>query len=410
MDYKKGDRVRHPKKEDWGVGEVRADSTGGFVTVVFENAGEKKISLEYVQFYKVFGKDAVCPVLDEILSEGSGKYRIGKIPNIRVQHNERTWKIIEEKLASLGSASYEQLVIWCKSHDHSAGGRGFVDYCIENGWLVLSKANSTLNPEESATSVYSHSRRPAATKQNEQADEEISAFSNPRAHANDELLNTYIHNFFGYGSLSSPLWFVGMEEGVGNESLDDRLHAWEKLGKSATVDIREFHRLINESRWFTGNAQIQKTWKGPILAALAYFGMPSGREEVRRYQTRKLATDDLALLELMPLPHKSLSSWSYGNIFSTKSAYRESVAPQRIAWFKKQIEERSPKAVVMYGTTPPYPEYWSSIAGKPFQTKDSWEYRKTEKTIYVICQHPVAYGVTDSYFFSIGDFLKDSIL
>lgn len=411
MQYKKGERIRHPKREDWGIGEVCADSVGGFVTVFFENAGEKKISLEHVHFYKVSGKDAISPVLDEIISEETGKYQIGKIPNIRVQHNERTWKIIEEKLATVASATYEQLVIWCKGHNHPAGGRGFVNYCIDNGWLVLSKTNSTLNSKESAPSAYSHSRQTAATEQNEEDHEgESCAFNNPIVHTNDGLLNAYIHNFFGYGSLSSPLWFVGMEEGVGKESLDDRLHAWETLGKSPTVDIREFHRLINESRWFTENAQIQKTWKGPILAALAYFGMPSGREEVRRYQTRKLATDDLALLELMPLPHKSLSSWNHGNIFPTKSVYRESVAPQRIAWFKKQIEERRPKAVVMYGTTPPYPDYWSSIAGEPFQTKDGWEYRKTEKTIFIMCRHPVAHGVTDSYFFSIGNFLKDSQL
>jgi len=270
-----------------------------------------------------------------------------------------------------------------------------------------------LNPllkelESVAETAFSHSGRPVNTLRHEEVHEDNSALRKPEIHANDELLNAYICNFYGYGSLSSPLWFVGMEEGVGTESLEDRLHAWEKLGKSATVDIREFHRLIKEPRWFSGNPQIQKTWKGPILAALAYFDMPNGREEVRRYQARKLATDDLALLELMPLPHKSISSWSHGNIFPTKSVYRESVAPERIAWFRRQVGERSPKAVVMYGTTPPYPDYWSSIAGTHFQTKDGWEYSKTEKTIYIICQHPVAYGVTDSYFHSIGNFLRDS--
>jgi hypothetical protein len=82
MEYKKGERVRHPRKEDWGVGEVHADSAGGFVRVVFANAGEKKISLEHVHLDKVSGEDSINPILNEIISEGTGKYRIGKVPNI----------------------------------------------------------------------------------------------------------------------------------------------------------------------------------------------------------------------------------------------------------------------------------------------------------------------------------------
>lgn len=41
MQYKKGDRVRHPKKPDWGIGQVLADSTGGTVQIFFTHAGEK---------------------------------------------------------------------------------------------------------------------------------------------------------------------------------------------------------------------------------------------------------------------------------------------------------------------------------------------------------------------------------
>ena len=35
MQYKKGDRVKHPKKPDWGIGQVLADSTGGTVRIFF---------------------------------------------------------------------------------------------------------------------------------------------------------------------------------------------------------------------------------------------------------------------------------------------------------------------------------------------------------------------------------------
>mgnify|MGYP003788994971 CR=1 FL=1 len=58
MQYKKGDRVRHPKKPDWGIGQVLADSIDGTVRIFFANAGEKTISLDFVQPEKVSGDAA----------------------------------------------------------------------------------------------------------------------------------------------------------------------------------------------------------------------------------------------------------------------------------------------------------------------------------------------------------------
>jgi hypothetical protein len=46
MEYKKGERVKHPKKSDWGIGQVLADSAGGAVKVFFTHAGEKAIALD----------------------------------------------------------------------------------------------------------------------------------------------------------------------------------------------------------------------------------------------------------------------------------------------------------------------------------------------------------------------------
>lgn len=66
MEYRKGDRVRHPTKDDWGVGEVLADCNGETVKIFFVGAGEKTISLRYVQPIKVSGDEARHPVLDNL--------------------------------------------------------------------------------------------------------------------------------------------------------------------------------------------------------------------------------------------------------------------------------------------------------------------------------------------------------
>ena len=37
--YKKGQLVKHPKKDDWGIGVVLKDCNGGTVDILFENEG-----------------------------------------------------------------------------------------------------------------------------------------------------------------------------------------------------------------------------------------------------------------------------------------------------------------------------------------------------------------------------------
>lgn len=66
MEYKKGDRVKHPKKVDWGIGQVIADSNGDTVTIFFESAGEKTLSLSYVQPIFVSEEAAQSVILDSI--------------------------------------------------------------------------------------------------------------------------------------------------------------------------------------------------------------------------------------------------------------------------------------------------------------------------------------------------------
>lgn len=69
MKYKKGDRVRHPTKDDWGLGEVLADDSGESVRIFFVGDGEKTISLNLMQPIKVSGVEAVHPGLDNLKIE-----------------------------------------------------------------------------------------------------------------------------------------------------------------------------------------------------------------------------------------------------------------------------------------------------------------------------------------------------
>lgn len=76
MDYKIGDVVKHPNKSDWGLGEVLGESDEDKLRVFFENAGDKTLSLKYVQLIKVEGNiaDNRIRTLHSKIDESRSKY------------------------------------------------------------------------------------------------------------------------------------------------------------------------------------------------------------------------------------------------------------------------------------------------------------------------------------------------
>lgn len=58
-----GDRVIHPKKTEWGIGQVTATSPPS-ISVYFETAGEKKLRTDLVDILKLDGQEAESSILD----------------------------------------------------------------------------------------------------------------------------------------------------------------------------------------------------------------------------------------------------------------------------------------------------------------------------------------------------------
>lgn len=78
MEYKKGDRIKHPNMPGWGLGLILDDSNTGSIRVFFVGAGEKTLSLKFVQPIKVSGVESNHPVLDNLkinASSNSLKYQ-----------------------------------------------------------------------------------------------------------------------------------------------------------------------------------------------------------------------------------------------------------------------------------------------------------------------------------------------
>jgi hypothetical protein len=65
----------------------------------------------------------------------SGRYVAGRSPVHTAGQNIASWNVIAALLSAYGGAEYDELVAAVRQHDHPAGGKGFIDYCVRNGWL-----------------------------------------------------------------------------------------------------------------------------------------------------------------------------------------------------------------------------------------------------------------------------------
>lgn len=77
MDYKKGERVKHPGMPEWGLGKVLEDSQDYKVRIFFTGNGRKTLSLKHVEPVKISGAEARHPILDHlwIKEGGNDKYQ-----------------------------------------------------------------------------------------------------------------------------------------------------------------------------------------------------------------------------------------------------------------------------------------------------------------------------------------------
>ena len=65
--YKRGDRVKHATRTDWGIGEILDDESAGKAQIVFEDVGVKKFALTNTPLVRVLGDEAKSRYLDSLV-------------------------------------------------------------------------------------------------------------------------------------------------------------------------------------------------------------------------------------------------------------------------------------------------------------------------------------------------------
>ena len=232
---------------------------------------------------------------------------------------------------------------------------------------------------------------------------------------NDQLLQRFINTFYGSGNYQGNYWFLGMEEGGGNDlnRVITRITAWQELGVTDLVDIYDFHMRINYPAYFTNPVKLQRTWIQQARIVLAAKGKPSKAADVKIYQRDIIGRKDsqTCLLELLPLPSPSTSDWFYNrwtdiDFLRTRESYRNYCLPWRITNIQSRIQQYQPKLVIFCGKS--YSEYWHKIAGRHliFQDQGDFQAAKSEGILYLIIKHPATIGITNAYFERVGEFVR----
>lgn len=223
------------------------------------------------------------------------------------------------------------------------------------------------------------------------------------------ILLDYMRRFIGFGSAEARIWFIGLEQGGGEnlEELERRLSAWTDMGASPFADLPEYCRRIDERRWHGEAARIQPTLGKLIRILLASQGVAPTIEAIRRYQATRFAVrnQQTVIAELMPLPSRNVSEWIYAATgvpgLETRQAYMRAYRPARLALLRNAIQAAVPQTVVFLGLTEA--ATWSEIAQATFaEGAGGANWGSSNGTRFVIAKHPMAFGAPNEYFEALG--------
>ena len=220
-----------------------------------------------------------------------------------------------------------------------------------------------------------------------------------------DLVEKRIENFWGYGSLEAPVWFVGMEEGLeggfGENHILDRFRATDN---KQVTDLREgMEKVDDHIRWFKLGGPIQPTWKYPLAL---YLYLKNNRvpttDEIREYQNLILGDSKMkkaAAIELMPLPSNKAheSTWIYGNLgidgLQTRTEYLAAHKPRRVRELQSLLQQYSPELVIFYSLT--YMIDWTSVIGNvPVEITKGMYFAKSDATAYCVIPQGASFGMS----------------
>jgi len=228
------------------------------------------------------------------------------------------------------------------------------------------------------------------------------------------LIKERIKNFWGYGNLCGDIWFVGMEEGY-NENNEVLFERFKATAYHAVFDIYEDLKVDpGHVYWFEKGAPTQPTYRSLIYIHLYLkTGKEPTLEEIREYQISEFGrrNSDHAVLELMPLPSKSIkeSDWLYADSgiegLRSRKEYLATYKPQRVRELHALIQKHKPKLVLFYSRG--YLLDWQQVASVPLKEmiQNKLHTAQDDSTVYAVVPHATSFGMSRNDWKNIAEVL-----
>lgn len=245
-----------------------------------------------------------------------------------------------------------------------------------------------------------------------------------------DILQNRIKNFWGYGSLEAPVWFIGMDERFDPTENKDMLEKQFRYAENNLIDgmlnssrskINEWKHLANMGPFLPGGV-LQTTWKYPIALYLylqsgIHLTIDERGEVIKEYQRNILADTgkkETATLELSPLPCPSTKEedWLYADsglaILSSRKEYEKNCLPDRAEKLKELIQVHKPRLIIFYSMK--YLNYWEKIIGEmPQMITNRTRFASNKDTAFCVIPNGGQSGLSYEELYEYADQVKSRI-
>jgi hypothetical protein len=180
-----------------------------------------------------------------------------------------------------------------------------------------------------------------------------------------------IVGFLGYGSPSAPVWFIGIEEGLGGMDSDDTRKNLKARGSfEDTMDLREAHlRLRKGGRPIDMeiNPPLPPVWQWIAKFMRACHGAEDWKDatSANRYIRFQLGRRDAEtfLTELSPIPSQNGKDKTWLKWFKKEDPELDGKILRRAERLRQALVDNRPPLVVCYGNGNKLPDKFADLLG-----------------------------------------------
>lgn len=196
----------------------------------------------------------------------------------------------------------------------------------------------------------------------------------------DAVLEVWLRERLGYGTLDAPFWFIGMEESCAAAPGDELAEMSTRLRGGATEDLAEVLRRLSPRYDGLLTSRLQPTWRRLLRILFAAQGEETPTDsQLLDHQSNRLgrATGETFLAEFFPLPSPKRGVWNFDRLsrrpdLRTRAVYERTWEAARADLLRAAIRRARPRWVVAYGSPREFWPRYRRVLGAQGGPRGTW--------------------------------------